>query len=58
MLTRIDKAIVAGIGAASAFAAALGYSGKLSDADPMVLIAVVGAGVIVGVVTFAVPNKT
>lgn len=56
MVTRIDKAIVAGLGAAATVVATVQVNGGSGNVEVVGIIALV-AGVVVGVVTFAVPNK-
>jgi hypothetical protein len=55
MVTRFDKAIVAGLGAAGAVLATAQVPGN--SHEEVIGIIALAAGVIVGVVTFLVPNK-
>ena len=54
MVTRIDKALVAGFGAAVAAAGTAQASGQ--DLEKVAIIAV-GSFIVVGFLTFLVPNK-
>lgn len=56
MITRIDKAIVAGLGAAATVVATVQINGGTNNVEVVGIIAL-AAGIVVGVVTFFVPNK-
>ena len=56
-LARIRKAIVAGIGTSTMVATTLGVTGNLADVDPLKVVAIVAAGVVVAIATWLFPNK-